>query len=98
MGFLDKLFGGGKSASADGDPQAALDQLVTLYDVPDVKSEGGISPTSPQATEIRNVGKRLHKAGGKARMEEVRDQFRGRLPWAGQNLETIWGGMKEWQG
>ncbi len=97
MGFLSKLFGGGKGASGDGDPQAALDQLVTLYDVPDVKSEGGISPTSPQATEIRNIGKRLHKAGGKARMEEVRDQLRNRIPWAAQNLETIWGGTKEWQ-
>ena len=31
-------------------------------------------------------------------MEEVRDGLRGRVPWAGQNLETIWGGMKEWQG
>lgn len=98
MGFLSKLFGGGKSSSADGDPQVALDQLVTLYDVPDVKADGGISPTSPQATEIRNIGKRLHKAGGKARMEEVRDSLRARVPWAGQNLETIWGGTKEWQG
>lgn len=98
MGFLGKLFGGGKGSSTDGDPQAALDQLVALYDVPDVKAEGGISPTSPQATEIRNVGKRLHKAGGKPRMEEVRDSMRGRVPWAVQNLETIWGGMKEWNG
>ena len=97
MGFLSKLFGGGKG-SAEIDPQTALQQLVTLYDVPDVKSEGGISPTSPQAGEIRNIGRKLHKAGGKPRMEEVRDSFRSRLPWAGQNLETIWGGMKEWQG
>jgi hypothetical protein len=97
MGFLSKLFGGG-GGSADADPEEALNELVTLYDVPDVKSEGGISPTSPQATEIRNVGKRLHKAGGKARMEEVRDGLRERVPWATQNLETIWGGMKEWQG
>ena len=49
MGFLGKLFGGGKGNSSDGDPQAALSQLVTLYDVPDVKADGGISPTSPQA-------------------------------------------------
>ena len=52
MGFLSKLFGGGKSSSADGDPQIALDQLVTLYDVPDVKVDGGISPTSPQETPL----------------------------------------------
>jgi hypothetical protein len=96
MGFLSKLFGGGKGSSSDGDPQAALQQLVTLYDVPDVKAEGGISPTSPQATEIRGIGRKLHKAGGKPRMEEVRNEFRSRVPWATQNLETIWGGMKEW--
>jgi hypothetical protein len=98
MGFLSKLFGGGKGNSSDGDPQAALNQLVTLYDVPDVKADGGISPTSPQAGEVRNIGRKLHKAGGKALMEEVRGNLRARLPWAGQNLETIWGGMKEWQG
>ena len=98
MGFLGKLFGGGKGSSTDGDPEAAVQQLVTLYDVPDVKAEGGISPTSPQATEVRGIGRKLHKAGGKARMEEVRDSFRTRVPWANQNLETIWGGMKEWNG
>ena len=31
-------------------------------------------------------------------MEQVRDSLRARLPWATQNLETIWGGMKEWNG
>jgi len=98
MGFLGKLFGGGKGSSSDGDPQAALNQLVTLYDVPDVKADGGISPTSPQATEVRNIGKKLHKAGGKALMEQVRNDLRARIPWAAQNLETIWGGTKEWQG
>ena len=98
MGFLSKLFGGGKGSSANADPDAALQQLITLYDVPDVKAEGGISPTSPQATEIRGIGRGLHKAGGKALMEQVRDSFRTRVPWATQNLETIWGGMKEWQG
>ena len=97
MGFLGKLFGGGKGSS-DLDPQTAVQQLVTLYDVPDVKSEGGISPTSPQAGEIRSIGRKLHKSGGKPRMEEARDGLRGRVPWAVQNLETIWGGMKEWNG
>ena len=97
MGFLSKIFGGGKGSS-EIDPDTALQQLVTLYDVPDVKAEGGISPTSPQAGEVRSIGRKLHKAGGKAQMEEVRDSLRSRLPWATQNLETIWGGMKEWQG
>ena len=62
MGFLGKLFGGGKGSSSDGDPQAALDQLVTLYDVPDVKAEGGISPTSPQASEVRSIGRKIGRA------------------------------------
>lgn len=97
MGFLSKIFGGGKG-SQDLDPQTAVQQLIALYDVPDVKSEGGISPTSPQAGEIRSIGRKLHKGGGKPRMEEVRDSVRARLPWANQNLETIWGGMKEWNG
>jgi hypothetical protein len=97
MGFLSKLFGGGKGSS-DIDPQTAIDQLVTLYDVPDVKSEGGISPTSPQAGEVRSIGRKLHKGGGKAYMEQARDGLRSRVPWASQNLETIWGGMKEWNG
>ena len=96
MGFLSKLFGGG-GGSGGVDTEEAVGQLVTLYDVPDVKADGGISPTSPQATEVRNIGKRLHKAGGKAQMEEARDGLRTRVPWAAQNLETIWGGMKEWQ-
>jgi hypothetical protein len=97
MGFLSKLFGGGKGSS-DIDPQTAVDQLVTLYDVPDVKSEGGISPTSPQAGEVRSIGRKLHKAGGKAYMEQARDGLLARVPWANRNLEVIWGGMKEWQG
>ena len=97
MGFLSKLFGGGKGSS-DIDPQIAVDQLVTLYDVPDVKSEGGISPTSPQAGEVRSIGRKLHKAGGKAYMEQARDGLLARVPWANRNLEVIWGGMKEWQG
>ena len=97
MGFLSKLFGGGKGSS-DIDPQTAVDQLVTLYDVPDVTADGGISPTSPQAGEVRNIGRKLHKAGGKAYMDQARDGLLARVPWANRNLETIWGGMKEWQG
>ena len=86
MGFLGKLFGGGKGNSSDGDPQAALDQLVTLYDVPDVKADGGISPTSPQAAEVRNIGRKLHKAGGKPLMTQVHDGLIVKVPWAGRNL------------
>jgi hypothetical protein len=97
MGFLDKLFGGGKGG-AGIETADAVEQMVVLYDNPDVKADGGISVTSRQATEIRELGKRLHKAGGKARMEEARDQLRARLPWAANNLETIWSGTKEWQG
>ena len=66
--------------------------------LPDVKADGGISPTSPQAGEVRNIGRKLHKAGGKAYMDQARDGLVARVPWANRNLETIWGGMKEWQG
>ena len=96
MGFLDKLFGGGKG-NATMTAQEAVDEMLVLYDNPDVKSEGGISVTSRQATEIRDIGRRLHKSGGKPSMEEARDALRARLPWATQNLEAIWAGTKEWQ-
>jgi hypothetical protein len=96
MGFLDKLFGGGKGG-AGIETSDAVAQLVELYDNPDVKADGGISLTSRQAGEVREIGKQLHKAGGKARMEEARDQLRARVPWATQNLEAIWAGTKEWQ-
>ena len=51
-----------------------------------------------KADAVVETAEMIHKAGGKARMEEVRDGLRSQVPWAVQNLETIWGGTKEWQG
>ena len=99
MGLLDKLFGKDKASSAT--PQAEIDSalstLTTLYDDPEVRSERGISLTGPRANEVRTVGRRLHKSGGKASMEAVRDAFREKQAWAAPNLERIWGSLPEWE-
>ena len=99
MGFLNRLFGRGRGAAASGelDVDAAVGALAALYEDPEVRSERGISLTGPRAGEVRAIGRRLHKAGGKARMLEVRDRFRERHGWAGANLEAIWASMPEWQ-
>ncbi len=96
MGFLDKLFGrkGGGTITTD----EAVSEIVAYYDDPEAKSEGGVSVTGRQATAIREIGRRVHKSGGKAQMEEVREGVRARVPWAAQNLDAIWAGTKEWQG
>ena len=97
MGFLDKLFGGGKSGAAMS-TEEAISEICAHYDDPEAKADGGVSVTGRQASAIREIGKRVHKGGGKAQMEQVRDGVRARVPWAAQNLETIWSGTKEWQG
>ena len=99
MGFLNRLFGRGGGAAAAGglDVDGAVGALAALYDDPEVRSERGISLTGPRAGEVRAIGRRLHKAGGKARMLEVRDRFRERHGWAVANLEAIWASMPEWQ-
>ena len=97
MGILDRLFGG-KDRAASGDVEGALATLMTLYDQPDVKAEGGLSITSRQANEVRELGRSLHKAGGKAQMEAARDALRERLPWSVKNLEAIWASLPEWRG
>jgi len=43
------------------------------------------------------VGKRLHKASGKAGMVAARDDLRERYGWAVANLEAIWASMPEWR-
>ena len=98
MGILDRLFGGNRGVAGGGATvDDALGTLMTLYDQPDVKAEGGLSITSRQANEVRELGRRLHKAGGKAQMEAARDALRERLPWAGKNLEAIWASLPEWR-
>jgi hypothetical protein len=99
MGFLSKLFGGdGKDKSGGGiDVEGAVKELSTLYDDPEVRSERGISITGRRADEVRAVGRRLHKAGGKELMTAARDRFREQYTWAGANLEAIWASMPEWR-
>ena len=95
MGFLDKLFGGGKGGTVT--TEDAITEIAAYYDDPEAKADGGLSVTGRQAAAIRDIGKRVYKSGGKAQMEQVRDGVRARVPWAAQNLETIWSGTKEWQ-
>ena len=97
MGILDRLFGGNRGATSGTDLDGAVATLMTLYDQPDVKAEGGLSITSRQANEVRELGRCLHRAGGKAQMEAARDALRERLPWAGKNLEAIWASLPEWR-
>jgi hypothetical protein len=97
MGLLDRLFGkggGGGGLSVDD----GVSQLAALYDDPEVKAEGGISITGPRANEVREIGRKLHKSGGKASMEAARDAIRARMGWAGSNLENIWSSLPEWRG
>ena len=99
MGFLSKLFGGKGDAGSGGvlDVGGAVTELSTLYEDPEVVSERGISITGRRADEVRAIGKKVHKAGGKEGMTAVRDQFREKQGWAGANLEAIWSSMPEWK-
>jgi hypothetical protein len=99
MGFLNKLLGRAPSAENSGElaVDAAVSSLTALYDDPEVKSERGLSLTGPRANEARDVGKRLHKSGGKASMLAARDALRVRHAWAVANLEAIWASLPEWR-
>lgn len=88
MGFLDRLFGGKKSDGAGADN--ALQTLVTIYDDPQAKADGGVGVVGRAAEEIRAVGRTLAKSGGREQMVAVREQLRDRLPWAVANLDAIW--------
>jgi hypothetical protein len=99
MSLLDKLFGRAP-ADADAGGQAlagAVSSLAALYDDPEVKSERGLSLTGPRANEARDVGRRLHKSGGKPSMLAARDALRERHGWAVANLEAIWASLPEWR-
>jgi NAD dependent epimerase/dehydratase family enzyme len=98
MGILDKLFGGKGGGGAWLSVDDGVRELSALYDDPEVKAEGGISITSPRAKEVRSIGQRLHKAGGKPQMEAARDGLRSQYSWAGANLENIWSSLPEWKG
>jgi hypothetical protein len=99
MSFLNKLFGKAHdSGNSDAlTVEGAVSTLAALYDDPEVKSERGLSLTGPRAGEVRGVGRRLHKNGGKGSMLAARDALRERHGWAVANLEAIWASMPEWR-
>ncbi len=99
MSFLNKLFGR-KQDAASSDGMAVEDgvtSLAALYDDPEVKSERGLSLTGPRAEQVRGVGRRLHKTGGRESMVAARDALRMRHGWAVANLEAIWASLPEWR-
>jgi hypothetical protein len=98
MGLLDKLFGGKGGASSGTDVESAVSTLAAMYADPEVKSEGGLSITGREANEVRDLGRKVHKAGGKEAMVAVRDGLRQQHSWAVANLEAIWASLPEWQG
>jgi hypothetical protein len=98
MSFLNKLFGRQGAASSDGlTLDGGVSTLAALYDDPEVKSERGLSLTGPRAEQVRGVGRRLHKTGGKQSMLAARDALRERYGWAIANLEAIWASLPEWR-
>ena len=99
MSFLNKLFGKNQDTGDSGGAtvDGAVSSLAALYDDPEVKSERGISLTSPRANEVRGLGKRLHKAGGRGSMVAARDAMRERHGWAVANIEAIWASLPEWR-
>lgn len=99
MGFFNKLLGRTHDAVSSNSlaVEGAVSSLVALYDDPEVRSERGLSLTSPRAEEVRGVGRRLFKSGGKASMVAARDTLRDRHSWAIINLEAIWASLPEWR-
>jgi hypothetical protein len=99
MSFLQKIFGKTQPAGdSDGlAVEGAVNSLAALYDDPEVKSDRGLSLTGPRAEEVRGVGRRLHKIGGKVNMLAARDALRVRYSWAIANLEAIWASLPEWR-
>jgi len=99
VGLFDKLLGRTRDA-AGSDRVAVADavsSLAALYDDPEVKSERGLSLTGPRAEEVRRVGRRLFKSGGRASLVAARDGLRERHAWAIVNLEAIWASLPEWR-
>jgi hypothetical protein len=99
MSFLNRIFGRTPQASSPQGPalESALSSLAALYDDPEVKSERGLSLTGPRAEEVREIGRRLFKTGGKESMLAARDALRERHGWAIPNLEAIWASLPGWR-
>jgi hypothetical protein len=100
MGLLGKLFGRTEAGgdSDGGGVGGAVTLLAALYDDPEVKSERGLSLLGPRADEVRGIGRKLHKTGGKGSMQAARDGLRQEgHGWAVANLEAIWASLPEWR-
>jgi hypothetical protein len=99
MTWLNRLFGRSPKAATSNEVavEAAVSSLAALYDDPEVKSERGLSLTGPRAEEVRAVGRRLFKSGGKMSMLAARDALREHHGWAIANLEAIWASLPEWR-
>jgi len=99
MSLFDKLFGRTRDTvnSQSAAVADAVTSLAALYDDPEVKYERGLSLTGPRADEVRSVGRRLSKSGGKASLLAARDGLRERHSWAIANLEAIWASLPEWR-
>jgi hypothetical protein len=99
MSWLNRLFGRAPDAASLNEVavEEAVSSLAALYDDPEVKSERGLSVTGPRADEVRGIGRRLFKSGGKVSMVAARDALRERHGWAISNLEAIWASLPEWR-
>ena len=80
MSWLNRLFGRSPDAARSNElvVEGTVSSLAALYDDPEVKSERGLSVTGPRAEEVRDLGRRLFKSGGKASMLAARDALRER--------------------
>jgi hypothetical protein len=96
MGFLSKLFGGRRGES-DETVESAVPKLLAVYDDPEVRAESGVSVVGRTAEEVREVGRRLAKSGGKEMMIAAQDAVRQKYPWAASNIASIWSTIPEWQ-
>ena len=71
---------------------ASVALLLALYQ----RNPGGF--LTSQATEVREVGKRLDEAGGMDLMLEAHSLFARQNPRMARNLEMVWDHIGNWQG
>ena len=76
MSLLDRLFGGRGGSAVD--TAALVSNVVNLYDDPEAQADRGLSITGRGANELRDLGRKLHKAGGHELMVAARDALRAK--------------------
>ena len=96
MSFLGRLFGGKGGESAET-LESALSKLMVIYDDPEARADGGVSVVGRTAEEVREIGRRLAKSGGKELMLATQEAVRQKYPWAASNIDAIWAPIPEWQ-